>query len=97
GDASSSVNATVCTVTATSTTITIDPTTEYYFTTAATPSISTIVSATGTINDYCPGRHPTTRIQRYNSACNPSPDTSRCSNNQYQIWSGCLIGDSLAY
>ncbi|CAF3412501.1 unnamed protein product [Rotaria socialis] len=97
GDASSSVNATVSTVTATSTTITIDPTTEYYFTTAATPSISTIVSATGTINDYCPGRHPTTRIQRYNSACTPSPDTSRCSNNQYQIWSGCLIGDSLAY
>ncbi|CAM4761114.1 unnamed protein product [Rotaria magnacalcarata] len=96
GDATSLVNATFFTVTATSTTITIDPTSEYYFTTAATPNINTIVSAIGAINDYCPGRYPTTRTQRYSSPCTSS-DTSRCSNNQYQIWSGCLIGDSLAY
>ncbi|CAF4234293.1 unnamed protein product, partial [Rotaria magnacalcarata] len=52
GDATSLVNATFFTVTATSTTITIDPTSEYYFTTAATPNINTIVSAIGAINDY---------------------------------------------
>jgi hypothetical protein len=72
-----------------------DLTTEYYFQESYSLNINNITFTSGTINDYCPERHPLTRTQRYNTACNSS-DTSRCSD-QYQIWSGCQLRDTLQY
>jgi hypothetical protein len=76
-------------------TTTRDSVTEYYFKDSYTSSISGISSSSGSINDYCPGRYPITRTQRYWSTCSSS-DISQCSN-QYQIWSGCPLRDNFQY
>jgi hypothetical protein len=61
-------------------------TTEYYFQNSYNSSINNIPSTSGSINDYCPGRHPLNRTQRY-FFCNSS-NTNSCPN-QYQTYSGC--------
>ena len=76
-------------------TSTTDFTGEYYFQNPTSFTINNIIPSMGNILDYCPGRHPITRIQRYQSAC-VSSDTSLC-NSQYQTWSGCSIRDNLTF
>ncbi|CAF2761704.1 unnamed protein product [Rotaria sp. Silwood2] len=72
-----------------------DSTTEYYFQSSNSPNINNIPYINISIDDYCPGKHPITRTQRYRSVCNV-PDTFVCSN-QYQTWNGCPSRDSLTY
>jgi hypothetical protein len=69
--------------------------TEYYFQNNYTLSINNISFDSSSIYDYCPERHPLTRTQRYNSACNSS-NTSLCYG-QYQTWSGCQTRDNFQY
>ena len=71
-----------------------DFTAEYYFQDSS-PTISSIPYINGSINDYCPGRHPLTRTQRYSSACTSS-NLTLCYNG-YQIWSGCQQRNNFAY
>ena len=96
GDTTSTVSVNFYTQTATTSTPTArDLVTEYYMQYPFTPSISNISYTSGSINDYCPGRYPITRTQRYRTTCT-SDDSSLCGN-QYQIWSGCPFRDSLSY
>lgn len=96
GDTTSTVSVNFYTATATvSTPSAADLVTEYYMQYSFTSSISSISFTSGSINDYCSGRYPITRTQRYGTTCN-STDSSRCGN-QYQIWSGCPFRDSLSY
>ncbi|CAF0760543.1 unnamed protein product [Rotaria sp. Silwood1] len=96
GDSSSLVNVTFYTKTYSPSGSNIrDFTTEYYFQNSTSPNINDITSNNITIYDYCPGRHPTTRTQRYLSVCNVT-NIDLCSN-QYQTWSGCPSRDNLQY
>lgn len=96
GDTVSSVTASTFYQTASSSTTSRDRTSEYYFQTTTTPNIDNIAYVNVSIDDYCPGRYPSTRTQRYQSVCSSS-DTTLCTNNQYQTWSGCPRRDSLSY
>ncbi|CAF0790398.1 unnamed protein product [Rotaria sordida] len=96
GDSTLLVNVTFFTqISSSSTTNIRDSTSEYYFRIPNSPNINDISFTNGSIYDYCPGRYPITRTQRYRSVCNVT-DITLCSN-QYQTWSRCPLRDSLQY
>ena len=71
-----------------------DLTTEYYFQDAYALNAADIPSTSGSILDYCPGKHPSIRTQRY-VFCS-TPNTALCGD-QYQTFPGCPLRDGLNY
>lgn len=91
GEAGSSITPFYLTKSASTSTnlIQTDSTLEYYFQNNP-PTVNLITSQDISINDYCLGRHPTNRTQRY-FFCNSMP---ACTDN-YRTYTGCPSRPSL--
>ncbi|CAF1196266.1 unnamed protein product [Adineta ricciae] len=96
GTSNTTVTINFYTKTYTASTITTpNPTQEYYFQNSYTQSINDIPYTNDTIYDYCPGRYPASRTQRYLYVC--TSFSNLCPNLTYQSWTGCPLRDTFQY
>lgn len=91
-----SISLVSATYTAPTTTTTRNGNQEYYLQAPTNNSINDFTSTSIPMFDFCPGRHPIDRVQRYHFC--GTPETSLCSDgNLYQTYPSCRERNSFAY